>query len=422
MRTGSKWGISVRSQLFAACLTSVVLGIPARLCAAPTYQVLHDFSSSAAGRGPIGGVLPGPGGQLFGVTLEGGSAGNGLAYALIPPTGPGKWREIVLHNFSGGTDGAFPLTGFSMNAAGTLFAGVDASGGGQGTLYSLTPLNKRGTAFGEATLFGFDGTDGDGPEGAPVVGSDGALYGVTLFGGSAGFGAIYKLTPPTAGQTGWTQTVLHNFKGPDGKFPQAGLIQGPDGIFYGTTTDGGAHNDGIVFQLAPPAGAEKTWRETVLHSFAGGSDGINPFDAGVTLDKSGALFGTTALGGTFQQGTAYRLTPPAKGSTSWTESILRSFGNGSDGEEPLSKLAIGNDGTLYGTLSQGGTSADLGLIYSLTPAAGGAYTYQTLHAFKGGRDGGNPFGDLSVGTSGTIYGATDGDTQVGIATVYDIVP
>jgi len=412
----------LRYQLFAACLTGAVLGVPSLSLAAPAYQVLHDFNTAAAGVDAIGGVLPGPGGKLYGVMLEGGSAGDGLAYALVPPTGTGKAREVVLHNFTGGADGAFPLTGFAMNAAGVLFAGVDASTGGQGMLYSLTPTNKRGTAFTQAILFTFDGTNGDGPEGAPVIGADGALYGVTLFGGSAGFGTIWRLSPPAAGQTAWTETVLHNFTGPDGKFPQAGLIQGPGGVFYGTTTEGGAHNGGIVFRIAPPTGTAKKWRETVLHSFAGGTDGVNPFDAGVTLDSSGALFGTTTQGGSFAQGTAYKLTPPAAGRTKWTETILHTFGGGGDGDVPLSKIAIGNDGTLYGTLSEGGTSSDLGLVYSLTPATGGTYTYQTLHAFTGGKDGGNPFGDLSEDTAGTIYGTTHGDTTHGIGTIFSVIP
>jgi uncharacterized repeat protein (TIGR03803 family) len=411
----------VRYQLFAACFTGAVLGVPSLSLAAPTYQVLHDFTTKAAGVDPIGGVLPAPNGNLYGVMLEGGSDGDGLAYALVPATGTGKPRQIVVHNFTGGSDGAFPLTGFAMNAAGVLFAGVDASGGGQGTLYSLTPTNKRGTTFTLASLFTFGGTNGDGPEGAPVIGADGALYGVTVFGGSTNFGTIWQLSPPAAGQTAWTQTVLGNFTGTNGKFPQAGLIQGPGGVFYGTTTEGGAHNAGIVFQIAPPTGTEKKWHETILHSFAGGKDGVNPFDAGVSVDASGALFGTTTLGGSFGQGVAYKLTPPAAGSTHWTETILHTFGGGSDGEGPLSKIAIGNDGTLYGTLSEGGTS-NLGLVYSLTPAAHGTYTYQTLHAFTGGKDGGNPFGDLSVNTAGTIFGTTDGDSTHGIGTIFSITP
>jgi uncharacterized repeat protein (TIGR03803 family) len=411
----------VRYQLLAACLTGVVFGVPSLSHAAPTYQVLHAFNSEAAGSNPFGGVLPGSGGKLYGVMDEGGSMGDGLDYVLVPPKGTGKSREIVLHNFTGGADGAFPFSGFGMNAAGVLFGAVGAKDGSQGTLYSLTPLNKSGTAFSLATLFTFSGANGDGPEGAPVVGADGALYGVTLFGGSAGFGAIYKLSPPAKGQTVWTETVLHSFTGQDGQFPQAGLIEGPDGVFYGTTTAGGTANVGTVFQIAPPAEGQTVWTETVLHSFTAGTDGNNPFDAGVALDKSGALFGTTFLGGTFGQGIAFKLTPPAQGGTEWTEAILRSFGNGTDGEGPLSKLVIGEGGTLYGTLSQGG-SANLGLVYSLTPAGHGAFTYQTLHAFAGGKDGGNPFGDLSRDASGTIFGTAGASSAHTLGTIFSVIP
>lgn len=411
----------MRYQLLAACLTGVVVGAPSLSHAAPTYQVLHAFNSEAAGSNPFGGVLPGSGGKLYGVMDEGGSAGDGLDYVLVPQKGTGKSREIVLHNFTGGADGAFPFSGFGMNAAGVLFGAVGAKDGSQGTLYSLTPLNKSGTAFSLATLFTFSGANGDGPEGAPVVGADGALYGVTLFGGKANFGTIYKLSPPAPGQTAWTETVLHNFGGQDGQFPQAGLIQGPDGVFYGTTTAGGTANLGTVFQIAPPAHGQAVWTETVLHSFTDGTDGNNPFDAGVALDKSGALFGTTFLGGTFGQGIAFKLTPPAQGGTHWTEAILHSFGNGTDGDGPLSKLVIGEGGMLYGTLSQGGT-ANLGLVFSLTPAGGSAYTYQTLHAFAGGKDGGSPFGDLSRDASGTIFGTASASSAHTLGTIFSIVP
>ena len=411
----------MRYQLLAACLTGVVFGAPSLSQAAPTYQVLHAFNSVAAGSSPFGGVLPGSGGKLYGVMDEGGSAGDGLDYVLLPPKGTGKSREIVLHSFTGGADGAFPFSGFGMNAAGVLFGAVGATGGSQGTLYSLTPTNKSGTKFSLASLFTFSGANGDGPEGAPVVGADGALYGVTVFGGSANFGTIYKLSPPAKGQTAWTETVLHSFTGQDGQFPQAGLIQGPDGVFYGTTTAGGTANLGTVFQIAPPAQGQTTWTETVLHSFTDGTDGNNPFDAGVALDKSGALFGTTFLGGTFGQGIAFKLTPPAQGGAQWTEVILHSFGNGSDGDGPLSKLVIGEGGTLYGTLAEGGT-AGLGLVYSLTPARHGAFTYQTIHAFAGGKDGGNPFGDLSRDASGTIFGTASAGSAHTLATIFSVVP
>jgi uncharacterized repeat protein (TIGR03803 family) len=411
----------MRYQLLAACLTGVVFGVPSLSHAATTYQVLYDFNSEAAGSNPLAGVLPGSGGKLYGLMDHGGSAGFGLDYVLVPSKGTGKSREIVLHNFTGGADGAFPYSGFGMNAAGVLFGAVLAKHGSQGTLYSLTPLNKSGTAFSLATLFTFSGANGDGPEGAPVVGADGALYGVTVFGGTANFGTIYKVSPPAKGQTVWTETVLHSFTGKDGQFPQAGLTQGPDGVFYGTTTAGGTSNLGTVFQIAPPAEGQTVWTETVLHSFTDGTDGDNPFDAGVALDKSGALFGTTLLGGTFGTGIAFKLTPPAQGGTQWTEAILHSFGNGTDGEGPLSKLVIGKGGTMYGTLSQGGP-ANLGLVYSLTPAGHGAFTYQTLHAFAGGKDGGTPPGDLSMDASGTIFGTASAGSAHTRGTIFSIVP
>jgi uncharacterized repeat protein (TIGR03803 family) len=181
---------------------------------------------------------------------------------------------------------------------------------------------------------------------------------------------------------GWTlpapvETVIHSFSAPPssgGSSPQAGLIANKEGALYGTTSGGGAvvsgtQSEGIVFKLTPPAKGQTTWTETVLHSFVGGTDGASPY-AGLIADERGALYGTTSGGGTANWGTVFKLTPPAKGQTTWTETGLYSFLSGSDGAFPQAGLIADKQGALYGTTLYGGSGGN-GTVFKLTPPARG---------------------------------------------------
>jgi uncharacterized repeat protein (TIGR03803 family) len=181
-----------------------------------------------------------------------------------------------------------------------------------------------------------------------IADEQGALYGTTAFGGNGncvpnGCGTVFKLTPPGKGQSAWTETVLHSFQGSsssDGFLPEAGVIIDKEGALYGTRFVGGSNNCepdgcGTVFKLTPPTKGQKTWTETVLHSFQGGNDGYFSY-AGLIADKRGALYGTTFGGGRLY-GTVFKLTPPAPGQNTWTETVLHSF-TGSDGAFPYAGL------------------------------------------------------------------------------------
>jgi uncharacterized repeat protein (TIGR03803 family) len=172
----------------------------------------------------------------------------------------------------------------------------------------------------------------------------------------------------------WTGTVLHSFNGVDGVNPYAGLVIGKNGTLYGTTYGGGAPPGigGTVFQLTPPAKIGGDWTETVLHSFAGDSDGANPA-AGLVIGKDGTLYGTTQYGGTSNLGTVFQLTPPTKVGGTWSETVLHSFAGGSDGANPVAGLVIGQNGALYGTTTLGGVPYTCGLgpgcgtVFEVTP-------------------------------------------------------
>jgi len=173
---------------------------------------------------------------------------------------------------------------------------------------------------------------------------------------------VFELTPTAGGS--WSEAVLHDFipYGTDGYYPGGSVIFDTAGSLYGTTYNGGGtYNGGTVFKLTPTVGGG--WTETLLHSFGRGVDGANPI-AGVTFDASGNLYGTAIDGGPYRWGTVFKLTPSASGV--WTETLVHSFGHGTDGAQPYGGLIFGPDGTLYGTTDLGGPNAG-GTVFEVAP-------------------------------------------------------
>jgi uncharacterized repeat protein (TIGR03803 family) len=170
--------------------------------------------------------------------------------------------------------------------------------------------------------------------------------------------------------------VIYKFKGgADGKHPLAGLLE-YQGALYGTTVEGGADNYGTVFKLTPPARGKTAWTKTVLYSFTGntdGYDGTNP-EGDLIVGSDGNFYGTTNGGGLYGYGTAFQLVPPADGQSTWSEIVIYNFCSLSecaDGTYPQDALLAGSDGALYGTTSEGGLFVNKGTVFKLTPPAGG---------------------------------------------------
>jgi len=293
---------------------------------------------------------------------------------------------------------------------------------GEGTSQSLT------------TLYSFTSQVDTGPSspvpgGSLILDSNGALYGTTAYGGDdpSGCGTVFELGPPTTQGGPWTISTLYSFTGAngDGCRPEAGVIFGPNGELFGTTTVGGTVQSGTVYQLAPPAQPGGAWTETILYSFRGGSDGTLPYGA-LAADHNGILYGTTYWGGLKGQGvrggcgstgcgTVFALKPPTQPGGSWTETVLYRFlGLAGDGAEPLAGLVIGRGGERYGTTAGGGQHVPyppytLGTVFELRPSAGGRIWKETiLHAFTGQTtgDGADPFANLTMGADGALYGTT----------------
>lgn len=252
------------------------------------------------------------------------------------------------------------------------------------------------------------GTDGSLPYAGLISDSAGNLYGTTNKGGTGTNGVVFELSPPAVSGGAWTETVLWKFTGgANGSKPYAGVIMDSTGNLYGTTLKGGKNGDGIVFELSPPATPGGSWTETVLYKFDGGAGGLAPY-GGLLFDKLGNLYGTASAGGSISNaGVVYELSPPAISGGSWTQQTLYKFSGGADGKAPMSALIADASGDLYGTASAGGSSSN-GVVFELMPPAvsGGSWTDATIYAFTGTPDGSDPQAALVADTSGNLYGTT----------------
>jgi hypothetical protein len=205
-----------------------------------------------------------------------------------------------------------------------------------------------------------------------AIGKDGVLYGTTKTGGSnSGYGTVFSVAPSATPGGAWTETVLYNFYSyaGDGIWPEAGIVIDDSGVLYGTTFEGGTYNYGTVFSLTPPTSPGGAWTETILYNFTGGSDGGRPA-ASVVIGRHGVLYGTAGEGGT-GNGVVFSLEPPTSAGASWTETVLHAF-TGADGSGPVAPVVIGSGGVLYGTTEYGGShpcgpNGGCGTVFSLTP-------------------------------------------------------
>jgi uncharacterized repeat protein (TIGR03803 family) len=241
-------------------------------------------------------------------------------------------------------------------------------------------------------LHSFGGLDGAGPLLGVIADANGALYGATAFGGKAALGTIFKLTPR---KSGYSETVLRSFSvGSDGYAPD-GLVAGKNGVLYGDTLAGGQNGCGVgcgtIFKLTPK---ESGYTFSVVYRFRPGTDANQPVGAPV-LDKNGAIYGVTQFGGSSNNGVVFKLTP---GKSGYTESVLYGFPGGTGGYLPQAGLTIDTSGSLYGTTYYGGTgscSAGCGTVFKLTPGKSG-YAESLLYSFLDDADGVGPSATLRV--------------------------
>jgi uncharacterized repeat protein (TIGR03803 family) len=348
---------------------------------------LYGIDGNVDGAYPMAALISGNDGKFYGTTNGGGQWGYGAVFQLVPPANSGdEWTVNTIYSFCSVhncDDGTYPVGSLLLGADGALYGTTSEGGGyagaGDGTVFKLTRSDTypywTQTVIYYFCSVGDSCLDGYHPKAELIADKDGVLYGTTEYGGDNASGTVFKLTPPAAGGGLWTETVLHSFCSHyflyqciDGAYPTSGLVFDTQGNLYGTTTAGGACTDpeynpcsGTVFKLTRPGNSTTDWTQSVTHSFTSGRSGYNPV-AALIVDSQNNLYGTTQLGGSADTiygsglGTVFKLGPSHWDGTHRTLTVLTNFINGDDpitNSKPAGAVTL-YQGALYGTTAYGG--------------------------------------------------------------------
>lgn len=407
---------NVTRVIMLALLSLIFLLLFLTLTAEPlqgqTFSVIHNFTGGRDGADPWAGPTLDRAGNLYGTTFEGGSqncgAGCGVVYKLAHHGS--SWVLDPLYSFTGGGDGAYPTGAVTLGPDGTLF-GTDW-GETSATVFNLKPQPMACSTvlcpWAETVIY--RPGEGSYPYSGLVFDSAGNLYGTTYEGGF-GWGTVFEVTPSGGS---WDGTPIYGFYGlGDGGYPSPSVALDSAGDLYGTTVFGGNNGLGTVFELTR-SGSD--WTKTILYSFQGQNDGQGP-TGGVVFDGAGNLFGGTLAGGTGGRGgTVYELSHSNQG---WKLTILHAFtfsGNGGI----RSNLTIDGSGNIYGTTVGDGAYGQ-GSVFKLTPSGSG-WSFTDLHDFTGGSDGGSPLGGVAVDARGNLYGTASQGGSYGQGVIWEITP
>ncbi len=379
------------------------------------FTKIHDFNVNdfARGNNPNGRLIIDAVGNLFGVTLYGGydpgndPLGGGVMFALKPVSG-GAYQYRVMHVFKGGPgDGARPVGGLTMDAAGNLYGTTSAGGSGwTGIVFKLAVEIDADVGAGLTTLYEFTavsqpaGTNSDGaaPTSSLLVGPNGTLYGTTSNGGANGGGTVFSLTPQPGGS--YTFAKLHDFAAPQGYGDTTGgLTMDAAGNLYGLKAAGGAYASGEIFGLFLSG---QTYSYHSLYSFPQ-VDYTRALPMGnLVIDAAGQLFGTTNEGGNNLSGTVFSF---PSGAQAVTPTRLYTFNDLSGPFAPDAGVIVDSAGNLYGTASY--SASGNGAVYKLTPNGDGTYAYATLFEFtEMKRQGNAPENTLVADPVGHLFGTT----------------
>jgi uncharacterized repeat protein (TIGR03803 family) len=394
--------------------------------ARPSTLVLERFSGTN-GASPQGALVVGPSGALYGTAATGGRFASGLVFELTPPaTGKTGWTLTHLYDFcatKGCVGGTLPLAGLTPDGAGGFFGTTSAGGAhGWGTVFRLSPPPAGTTGWSLTVIRDFcaetNCPDGSAPSAPVLLGRDHVLYGTTFAGGARSDGTVFSLTPPAKGRTPWKYAVIHDFEFHDGAGPLGNLIFGSTGKLYGTASEAGTHGHGTAFELTRPTTGSSNWTFRVVYQFCAKldcADGANPY-SGLLLAKGGTLYGTTQSGGSEGWGGVYALIPPGYG----TERVVHNFAF-SDGAAPVGGLIQDSAGAVYGTTAVDGAYGS-GTVFKLAPTRGRGWIETVLHDFAG-PDGDQPVATLTLGSGGVLYGTTEfGGSKNNYGVVFEITP
>jgi len=367
-------------------------------------RVLYAFPGGSRGQTPIAGVTFDKSGNMYGTTFSGGIYGWGTVYQLQHKKR--GWREVVLHSFQGGTDGANPTAGVVVDETGNIYGTTSNN-----VAFELTQVQGTWT-YAVIHQFGSNG-DGSGPYGL-IENSAGILYGTTVSGGRTsshcpnGCGTVFELK---RSHGSWREIVLFSFADdPVGASPSSPPIFDKKGNLYGELGSGGSNKQGSIFELKR---LNSTWKEIELFSFSGNLT-FGPA-GGLAFDRAGNLYGTSQQSGSDRAGNVFRLVHSRSG---WTEENLHTF-SVSDGLYPIGGVAINDLGNVYGTTAEGGANT-LGVIFKLEHTS---WTDITLYNFVGGKQGDDPQDGLVFGPDGNLYGtATSELSRIYAGTVFVVRP
>lgn len=390
------------------------------------FKVLHNFGSANDGSVPYGPLLLDPKGNLYGVTIDGGTGqcsdyGCGTVYKLTPVSG-GGWKEDILHSFNAGSDGSAPWGGLLFDSSGNLHGTLsgDLSFAADGA-FELSP-----NPGGWVNTMLYNGYAGPGL----VFDKAGNLYG-TIGGGDSGFGALGKLSPNSGG---WTYAQLYSLCDqsgcPGGYASPAPPVWDTKGNLWGTMTEGGINSApcftsfgcGIIFEMTPDG--DGTWAYSVMHEFASSStDGQWPYGS-LVRDAAGNFFGSTWLGGAYNHGTVFKF---ALINGKWQESVLYDFPSCIQGCMVEGMLAMDKAGNLYGT-ADGGTGTPscggfaCGVVFKLAPEKDGHWKYSVLYNLTETTGGVQPFYGVILDGEGNLYGVTSSSGKYDAGTAFEITP
>ncbi|HTS04929.1 MAG TPA: choice-of-anchor tandem repeat GloVer-containing protein [Candidatus Eisenbacteria bacterium] len=360
---------------------------------AQTFQTVSTFSG-ANGAVPTDTLVQGSDGNLYGTTQAGGSANAGSILRVTPA---GTMKTLYSFCKTSCLDGRTPVGGLVQGTDGNYY-GTTLSGGAYqgGTIFKITPSGSLTTLYSFCKVSKC--ADGQSPHAGLVQGRDGNFYGTTQ-GGPSYAGNVFKMTPSGA------LTSLYTFclNCASGSSPEGDLIQATDGNFYGTTSMGGLGSGGTIFRITPSG------TFTTLYSFcslANCKDGSMPYGA-LVQGTDGNLYGTTVNGGKTGNGTAFQLTTSGQLNTLYS---FCSLANCVDGQYPYGELVQGRDGSFYGTTESGGAKTNgnvcalgCGTLFQLTPA-GSLTTVYNFCSTLNCADGVEPFAGVVQASNATFYG------------------
>lgn len=395
------YSVIVTNAIASTLSANATLTVNAVSSSGTAVSAAHAFTGGADGGVPNA-LVAGANGLLYGTTQTGGAYGYGTVFSFST-----NGALTTLTSF-GGTNGAMPAASLTQASNG-LFYGTTLLGGSNsaGTIFSVSSNGAL------VSLFSFGGgIDSVDPFTSLTADAGGNLYGMASNNSVFDDGNCFVLT---------TNGMISNFYifpgGINGTWPAAALALGPDGNFYGMTTNGGSYTNGNIFRMTPSGGV------TNIYSFTGGQDGYAPAGQ-LALGSDGNFYGVTSfdtIQGNLFYGTVFKVTPNGALTTLYK---LDGVVNFTDGVKPVAGLCQGADGNFYGTTYIGyyidlnGTIHDSshGTVFTITP--GGAFT--TLTAFNGGDDGSNPETALVQGPDGAFYGTTSTGGPGGQGTIYRI--